>query len=106
MLTCLVEGPANRAFVQLSPAARLQHVSAFVNASFGGAPEAPEAVVELNWADEPWTRGAYSTFHMPGVLSGFWDVFASIYHTSTLAHALWRSITLKVLLSAQRAVSS
>ena len=55
--------------------------------------EAPISVIEHNWADQPYTRGAYGSFWPPGVLSDFWEAWEAIEveHTPspTLHPGLW-----------------
>jgi len=96
VLTCFSEGDRNRAFLRdLTPEQRSDHVAEYIAQSFGGLPPTDGSadlldVVALNWADEPYSRGAYSTFHMPGVLTSSWSTLEPIYLESRFGHdGLW-----------------
>jgi len=82
VLMCFIEGAQNRQFFQRHPSAagRKQHVLTFIGKSFQNksAAASPIGVVEHNWADDPYTRGAYSSYFPPAVLSGFWDTHQAL----------------------------
>lgn len=91
VIMCFVEGAQNRAFEQLSA---LQRRSAMLNVlqeAFGEQHEDElEEVVEHNWASDEFSRGAYSSFHMPGIISDFWEPLSRIYHHHKLGPSgLW-----------------
>lgn len=96
VITCFMVGDQNRAFLQdLAPEQRSAHVIDYIARSFGGRPPADGSadildIVALDWADEPYSRGAYSTFHMPGVLTSAWPALAPIYAESRFGpDGLW-----------------
>ena len=70
---CFVEGSQNRQFYQDFPTAALrqEHIVQFVGKNLQNQSAARNVVrvVEHNWADFPFTRGAYSTLFMPGGLA-------------------------------------
>ena len=48
--------------------------------------------MEHNWADQPFTRGAYASYFPPGVLSGFWPTWREIieeHNASAAMRRLW-----------------
>mmetsp|Transcript_8547 Transcript_8547/g.16221 ORF Transcript_8547/g.16221 Transcript_8547/m.16221 type:complete len:506 (+) Transcript_8547:30-1547(+) len=85
VLMCFIEGAQNRAFMQLSVLQRRSAILAVVRDAFGeGHEEEIEEVVEHNWADDEYSRGAYSAFHMTGVLTNFWDALSRMYFSHQL----------------------
>ena len=79
---CFIEGRRNRRFFRRFPTAqeRKAHVVAFLGRAFNDTARAAAVtdVVEHDWAKMPYTRGAYSSFFPPGVISGFWDEWHDI----------------------------
>ena len=82
VIMCFIEGNKNRAFFRDLPtaAARQAHVVSFLGQAFNDTAAAAGvvSVEEHNWADKPFTRGAYSSYFPPGVLSSFWPEWRSI----------------------------
>ena len=94
VLACFIEGDRNRAFFRELPSAsaRRAHVLGFVGASLGDAKAAHEAinVVEHNWADEPYIRGAYMSYFSPGSIVGFWPAWRRIMEERNLSTSMRR----------------
>lgn len=63
-----IEGQAARQAAQLSPAARRQAVLENFVTYFGQRAASPRRYIEMNWSNEPWTRGCYVGYTAPGVL--------------------------------------
>ena len=63
-----IEGQDARRAAQLSPAARKAAVLENFATYFGDQARSPRQYVEMNWSNEPWTRGCYVGFTPPGVL--------------------------------------
>jgi len=95
VIMCFIEGPQNRAFFRELPTAaqRREHVQSFIGYSFGDEVAATNAtgVIEHNWADFPYTRGAYSSYFAPGVLSDFWETHQALraHNGSVGMRGLW-----------------
>ena len=57
---------------------RRAHVLAFLGSSFNDtAAAAALSIVEHNWADEPYSRGA-TTFFPPGAIDSFWPAWSRL----------------------------
>lgn len=96
VLCCFVEGDNNRAFFEDLPsaAARRAHVLGFVGRSFNDTAAAATAlsVIEHNWADQPYSRGAYMSYFPPGVITSLWPAWqrAAFEHNGSAAmRRLW-----------------
>jgi monoamine oxidase len=64
-----MEGNDSRAFYGAPPAARRQAALASFARYFGSQALSPSGYVDMMWAAEPFTRGAYGSFNPPGVLT-------------------------------------
>jgi len=95
VMMCFIEGTQNREFFQSLPSAaeRQAYVARFIGDQFQNHSAAADVlrVIEHNWADFPFTRGAYAPFFSPGVLSGFWDTWQSFvgHNGSQARERLW-----------------
>jgi monoamine oxidase len=76
VLVGFMEGDDSRRFYGASRRARRRAALGSLARYFG--PEALQAVgyIDLAWASEPYTRGAYGSFNPPGVLTSFRDAAA------------------------------
>lgn len=73
VLVGFMEGNDSRAFYGVSAAARRRAALACFARYFGPAAARPSGYVDLAWAEEPYTRGAYGSFNPPGVLTALAD---------------------------------
>ena len=80
-----MEGNDSRAFYGVSPAARRQAALDSFARYFGDQARDPVGYVDLAWAEETFTRGAYGSFNPPGVLSSLDD--ATVEPVGTLHFA-------------------
>jgi monoamine oxidase len=71
VLLGFVEGRAARRFSTLSAAQRRSEALACFVRYFGSQAAHPTGYIEMNWAEEPWTRGCYGGFTAPGVLTDY-----------------------------------
>lgn len=71
VLLGFMEGQDARVAARMSPAARKAAVLDNFKEAIGPAAATPKAYVEMNWANEEWTRGCYGGFLPPGALTGF-----------------------------------
>jgi monoamine oxidase len=71
VLMGFVEGHAARVFMQLSPGRRRAEAIACFVRYFGKQAANPTSYIEMNWAEEQWTRGCYVGFTPPGVLTDY-----------------------------------
>jgi monoamine oxidase len=69
VLVGFMEGNDSRAFYGSPPAARRQAALASFARYFGSQALSPSGYVDMMWAAEPFTRGAYGSFNPPGVLT-------------------------------------
>ncbi|HEX3530644.1 MAG TPA: NAD(P)/FAD-dependent oxidoreductase [Thermoanaerobaculia bacterium] len=97
LLIAFVGGNQARALGRLSPAARQEIIVKEVAARFGPKaaklsqhivyPPTGLPYVDRDWAAEEWTRGDYSAYLPPGVLTGFkvtiWEQFDRIHWAGT-----------------------
>merc|ERR1711972_929596 len=82
---CFVEGGQNRKFVRLSESKRKESMLSLVSEAFGESrADEVQDVIEHNWADDEYSRGAYSSFPMTGVLTNFWRPLSNIYSKQQL----------------------
>jgi monoamine oxidase len=63
-----IEGEAARYWGQQTPAARKAAVLSNFVTYFGQEAGSPREFIEMNWSEEPWTRGCYVGYTPPGVL--------------------------------------
>jgi len=93
VLVGFMEGNDSRQFYGVAPAARRQAALASFGRYFGPQALHPTGYVDLAWAEEPFTRGAYGSFNPPGVLTSLQDPFiqpvGSIHFASSDASAIW-----------------
>ncbi|MGI9183816.1 MAG: flavin monoamine oxidase family protein [Solirubrobacteraceae bacterium] len=68
VLLGFIEGQAARQYGQMSASARQAAVIDNFVTYFGAQARNPSQIVEMNWSDEPWTRGCYVGYTAPGVL--------------------------------------
>jgi monoamine oxidase len=102
-LIAFIGGNHARRLGRLSEAARQKIVVAEVAARFGpqGArlsqnivyPPTGHSYIDHNWAEEEWTRGDFSAYLPPGVLTGFgpaiWDPVGRIHWAGTETAIEW-----------------
>ena len=69
VLVGFMEGDESRRFYGASRAARRKGALQSLARYFGAAALHPRAYVDMMWATERYTRGAYGTFNPPGVLT-------------------------------------
>jgi len=68
VLLGFIEGQAARQYGQMSASSRQAAVIDNFVTYFGAQARNPNQIIEMNWSDEPWTRGCYVGFTAPGVL--------------------------------------
>jgi monoamine oxidase len=68
VLLGFIEGQDARHASEMSAAARKAAVLANFVTYFGEQARTPRQFIEMNWSNEPWTRGCYVGFTAPGVL--------------------------------------
>ena len=73
VLVGFMEGDDSRAFYGATPASRRQAALESFARYFGDPALHPIGYVDLPWAEEPFTRGAYGSFNPPGVLTSLQD---------------------------------
>jgi monoamine oxidase len=73
VLVGFMEGNDSRAFYGVPDAQRRQAALDSFGRYFGEQARHPRAYVDLPWAAEPYTRGAYGSFNPPGVLTSLQD---------------------------------
>jgi monoamine oxidase len=66
-----VEGHDARRFTQLSARERRSEAIACFVRYFGRQAAHPTGYIEMDWANEPWTRGCYGGYLPPGVLTDY-----------------------------------
>jgi monoamine oxidase len=71
VLVGFMEGNAGRPYLSLPAARRRAAALACFARYFGAAAGRPTAYHDMVWAAERYTRGAYSTYNPPGVLTSF-----------------------------------
>ncbi|CAE8634792.1 unnamed protein product [Polarella glacialis] len=79
VIVCFMEGRQNLHFMSLAAQEQQSLLTAFLKRSFNDsrAETFQPSFVALNWADQPYARGAYTGFFPPGVLSipEYWEAF-------------------------------
>jgi len=71
VLLGFIEGHEARVAARMSAGARKAAVLECFARTIGPAAGKPSAYVEMNWADEEWTRGCYGGYLPPGVLTDY-----------------------------------
>ncbi len=93
VLVGFMEGDDSRAFYGVGRAARRRAALASFARYFGPEALRPIAYVDLDWAREPFTRGAYGSINPPGVLTSLHDptaeAFGALHYASSDSSALW-----------------
>jgi monoamine oxidase len=93
VLVGFMEGDDSRAFYGASLAARRQASLQCFARYFGPKALSPIGYVDMMWALEPFTRGAYGSFNPPGVLTSLNDPLAEpigrLHYASSDASPQW-----------------
>lgn len=93
VLVGFMEGNDSRAFYGASLGARRQAALACFARYFGSRALTPIGYVDMIWAHEPFTRGAYGSFSPPGVLTSLNDPLVRpigrVHYASSDASAQW-----------------
>merc|ERR1719193_581528 len=79
VIVCFLEGRQNLHFASLSDAEKRSAMLDFLRLSFNDsrAETFQPTFVDHNWADQPYARGAYTSFFPPGVMSmrEYWEAY-------------------------------
>ena len=93
ILVGFMEGDDSRRFYGVSPALRRRAALACFARYFGSQALHPVGYVDLPWAQEQFTRGAYGSFNPPGVLTSLHDPLANpvggLHYASSDDSPLW-----------------
>ena len=93
VLVGFMEGNDSRAFYDASRARRRAAALNCLARYFGPKALRPTGYVEMMWAAEPYTRGAYGSFNPPGVLTSLRDplahAFGRLHYASADASPRW-----------------
>ena len=93
VLVGFMEGNDSRAFYGASRSNRRAAALQCLARYFGPKALAPIAYVDMMWAAEPYTRGAYGSFNPPGVLTSLRDplaqAFGRLHYASADASPRW-----------------
>ena len=93
VLVGFMEGDDSRAFYGISPAARRQAALECFARYFGSEALKPTGYIDMAWAEEPFTRGAYGSFNPPGVLTALQDPLSdpigALHYASSDASPQW-----------------
>lgn len=93
VLVGFMEGSDSRAFLGAAPAARRAAALHCFARYFGPRALEPIAFLDMMWADEPFTRGAYGTYNPPGVLTSLKNPldspFRALHYASADNSAQW-----------------
>ena len=110
VLVGFMEGNDSRAFFGASPAARRHAALACFARYFGSKALNPIGYVDMMWALEPFTRGAYGSFNPPGVLTSLNDPLAEpigrLHYASSDASPQWPGYMDGAIRSGQAAASA
>jgi monoamine oxidase len=71
VLLGFVEGHEARMFARLSASQRRRKALACFVRYFGSRAAKPKGYLEMNWSEQPWTRGCYVGYTPPGVLTEY-----------------------------------
>ncbi|MFL5824076.1 MAG: flavin monoamine oxidase family protein [Solirubrobacteraceae bacterium] len=93
VLVGFMEGEDSRTFYGRPPAARRRAALASLARYFGRQALHPVRYLDMAWAQEEFTRGAYGSFNPPGVLTALHDPLrkpvGAVHYASSDASALW-----------------
>ena len=93
VLVGFMEGDDSRAFYGRSPAVRRRAALACFARYFGDQALHPTGYVDLAWAQEEFTPGAYGSFNPPGVLTALRDPLSKpvgrLHYAGADASAMW-----------------
>jgi monoamine oxidase len=93
VLVGFMEGDDSRAFYGVAPARRRRAALACFARYFGQQALHPIGYVDLPWAQEQFTRGAYGSFNPPGVLTALHDPITepvgALHYASSDASPEW-----------------
>ena len=110
VLVGFMEGNDSRAFYGASLAARRKAALACFARYFGSHALTPIGYVDMMWAHEPFTRGAYGSFNPPGVLTSLNDPLVKpigrLHYASSDASAQWPGYMDGAIRSGQAAASA
>jgi monoamine oxidase len=74
---------------------------------FGSRAAAPDYYVERDWAQDPWSRGCYTSLFLPGVLTGYGDALRApvgrIHWAGTETASVWNGYMDGAIESGERA---
>ena len=110
ILVGFMEGNDSREFYGAPLATRRQAALACFARYFGPKALAPTGYIDLMWAAEPFTRGAYGSFNPPGVLTSLNDPLAdavgSLYFASSDLSPQWPGYMDGAIRSGRRAAAA
>jgi monoamine oxidase len=93
VLVGFMEGNDSRQFYGAPLAQRQQAALACFARYFGPQALKPIGYVDMAWAAEPYSRGAYGSFNPPGVLTSLQDPLSepvgALYYASSDASPTW-----------------
>jgi monoamine oxidase len=93
ILVGFMEGNDSRAFYGVAASTRRQAALESFARYFGPRALEPTGYVDLMWAQEPFTRGAYGSFNPPGVLTSLQDPLlesvGALYYAGSDLSAMW-----------------
>jgi monoamine oxidase len=93
VLVGFMEGNDSRQFYGVSPALRKQAALQCFARYFGPQALKPIGYIDMAWAQERYTRGAYGSFNPPGVLTSLQDPvsvpFGKLYYANGDASPTW-----------------
>jgi monoamine oxidase len=109
VLVGFMEGDDSRAFYGLSQVRRRRAALACFARYFGAAALHPTAYVDMSWAQEEFTRGAYGSFNPPGVLTSLHDPITeplgALHYASADASPEWPGYMDGAIRSGRRAAA-
>jgi monoamine oxidase len=109
ILVGFMEGNDSRRFYGTSASARRSAALDSFARYFGEPARHPIAYVDLAWAEEPYTRGAYGSYNPPGVLTALGDAASapvgSLHFAGADTSALWPGYMDGAIRSGERAAA-
>jgi monoamine oxidase len=109
VLVGFMEGDDSRIFYGLSPARRRRAALACFARYFGEQALHPVGYVDMAWAQEEFTRGAYGSFNPPGVLTALHDPITepvgTLHYASSDASPEWPGYMDGAIRSGRRAAA-
>jgi monoamine oxidase len=109
VLVGFMEGNDSRQFYGAPASARRQAALASFARYFGPQAKHPSGYVDLAWAEEPYTRGAYGSFNPPGVLTSLMDAtiepVGALHFAGADTSGLWPGYMDGAIRSGQRAAA-